>query len=78
MSRQATIAHVPGKGKYTGILGALRVRTPEGREFSLGTGLTDEYRRNPPPLGATVTYRYRDLTNKGMPRFASFWRVRAE
>jgi len=71
------IGHLPGKGRHAGQLGALRVRTPDGREFSLGTGFSDAQRRDPPPLGATVTYRYRELTAKGMPRFASFWRVRA-
>jgi DNA ligase 1 len=72
------IGHVPGKGKYAGMLGALRVRTSDGREFSLGTGFTDAQRRDPPALSATVTYRYHDLTNTGMPRFASFFRVRQE
>lgn len=72
------IGHQPGKGKHAGLLGALRVRTDDGREFSLGTGFTDQQRRNPPPVGATVTYRYHDLTRNGMPRFASFLRVRAE
>ena len=72
------IGHVPGKGKNVGMLGALRVRTADGREFSLGTGFTDKQRSNPPPIGTTVTYRYRDLTNTGMPRFASFMRVRQE
>lgn len=72
------IGHVPGKGKNAGMLGALRVRTEDGREFSLGTGFTDKQRSNPPPIGTTVTYRYRDLTNTGMPRFASFLRVRVE
>ena len=72
------VGHVPGKGKNAGMLGALRVRTADGREFSLGTGFTDKQRSNPPPIGTTVTYRYRDLTNTGMPRFASFLRVRVE
>lgn len=72
------IGHVPGKGKYTGQLGALRVQAPDGRTFSIGTGFSDEQRRNPPPVGAQVTYRYRDLTARGMPRFASFLRVRAD
>jgi DNA ligase-1 len=71
------IAHQPGKGRYRGMLGALRVRTDDGREFSLGTGFSDAQRHSPPPLGATVSYRYRELTAKGLPRFASFWRVRA-
>ena len=56
------IGHLPGKGKYTGMLGALRVRTDDGREFSLGTGFTDQQRGDPPPIGVTVTYRYHDLT----------------
>jgi DNA ligase-1 len=72
------IGHVPGKGKNAGRLGALRVRTADGREFSLGTGFTDKQRSDPPPIGTTVTYRYRDLTNAGLPRFASFLRVRVE
>jgi len=72
------VRHLPGKGKYLGQLGALRVRLPDGRQFSLGTGFTDEQRRNPPPIGATVTYRYRELTGNGLPRFASFVRRRDE
>lgn len=72
------IAHVPGKGKYAGMLGALRVRTPEGKAFLLGTGFSDAQRRQPPSVGAQVTYRYRDLTARGLPRFASFLRVREE
>lgn len=72
------VAHQPGKGRNAGRLGALRVRTADGREFSLGTGFTDRIRRDPPPIGALVTYRYRDLTRNGLPRFASFLRVREE
>jgi DNA ligase 1 len=72
------IGSLPGKGKYAGVLGALRVRTPDGREFGLGSGFSDEQRREPPALGTTVTYRYRGLTNAGLPRFASFLRVRHE
>jgi DNA ligase-1 len=72
------VGRQPGRGKHAGVLGALRVRTPEGREFLLGTGFSDEQRRNPPPVGGTVTYRYHDLTAGGLPRFASFLRVRTD
>jgi DNA ligase-1 len=72
------IGHRPGKGRFAGMLGALKVRTPEGREFLLGTGFSDTQRRDPPPLGVTLTYRYRDLTVNGLPRFASFLQVREE
>jgi DNA ligase-1 len=72
------IAHLPGKGKHNGTMGALRVRTADGREFSLGTGFTDQQRKTPPSIGKTVTYRYRDFTSSGLPRFASFLRVQEE
>ncbi|MES2049982.1 MAG: DNA ligase [Pseudomonadota bacterium] len=70
------IAHEPGQGKYKGMLGALMVITPDGQRFRLGTGLSDEQRRNPPKIGATISYRYRDLTSTGLPKFASFLRTR--
>ena len=72
------VGHQPGKGRFAGMLGALKVRTPEGKEFLLGTGFSAAQRREPPALGATVTYRYSELTNKGLPRFASFLRIRDE
>ena len=72
------VGYRPGKGKYAGQVGALRVRMPDGREFFLGSGLTDAMRQTPPPLGTSVTYRYRDLTGKGLPRFPTFLRVRHE
>jgi DNA ligase-1 len=71
------IGHLPGKGRYTGMVGALRVRAEDEREFSLGTGLSAAQRRDPPPVGTTITYRYRELTTNGLPRFASFWRIRS-
>ena len=72
------IGHLPGKGRLTGMLGALLVETPKGLRFRLGTGFSDEQRRNPPPLGATVTYKHYGRTRNGVPRFASFLRVRDE
>jgi len=69
------VGHEPGKGRFAGQLGALELQTSEGIRFKLGTGFTDAQRRHPPPIGSTVTYRYRDLTPAGKPRFASFLRV---
>jgi len=69
------VGHEPGTGRFAGQLGALQVQTPEGLRFKLGTGFSEAQRRDPPPVGATVTYRYRDLTPSGKPRFASFLRV---
>jgi DNA ligase-1 len=70
------IAHIEGKGKYAGMLGALLVETADGRRFRIGTGFTDAQRRTPPAPGTLLTYRYRELTAKGLPRFPSFLRLR--
>ncbi|MEF3083116.1 DNA ligase [Luteimonas sp. SMYT11W] len=72
------LAHAPGKGKYTGMLGALVVEHHDGRQFRIGTGFTDAQRADPPPLGSWVTYRYNGLTSTGLPRFARFLRIRDE
>ncbi|WP_421955349.1 DNA ligase [Polaromonas sp.] len=77
------IAHIPGKGKNAGRLGALLVEMPAeagkpALRFKLGTGLSDAQRNNPPPIGTLVTYRYRGLNDSGIPRFASFMRVRED
>lgn len=73
------IAHVPGKGKYQGMMGALRVEMPSSkRRFLIGTGFTDAVRKNPPPISTTITYTYRGLTQTGLPRFASYLRVRED
>lgn len=69
------VAHRAGQGRYAGQLGALEVRASNGRRFLIGTGFSDAQRRDPPPIGSVVTYRYRDLTSSGLPRFASFLRV---
>ncbi|KQW43476.1 MULTISPECIES: DNA ligase [unclassified Roseateles] len=69
------VGQEPGKGRFAGQLGALELQTPDGIRFKLGTGFSDAQRRNPPPIGATVTYRFRDRTPAGKPRFASFLRM---
>jgi DNA ligase-1 len=69
------IAHHPGQGRNASRLGALEVRAPDGRQFLIGSGFSDAQRRDPPAVGSVVTYRYRELTPTGLPRFASFLRV---
>ena len=69
------VAHIAGKGKYAGMMGAIELQTSTGIRFKLGTGFSDEQRRKPPAIGSTVTYTYRDTTPSGKPRFASFLRV---
>jgi DNA ligase 1 len=79
LDAEATVVgHVPGKGKYQGLLGALLVQTPQGLRFKLGSGLRDADRASPPAIGSLVTYRYLGLHSDGAPRFASFVRVRVD
>ncbi len=72
------VAHLPGKGQFSGMLGALLVELPDGRRFKLGSGFTVEERQNPPEIGRLVTFQYQGLTHKGTPRFAVFLRERPE
>ena len=72
------VGHLPGKGKHAGRLGALLVEMPTGQRFKLGAGLTDADRADPPPIGSWVTYRFRGTHDGGLPRFASFVRVRSD
>ena len=70
------IAYIPGKGKYIHMLGAITVKTFTGVTFNIGSGFSDQQRKNPPPIGATITYKYFGKTKNGVPRFASFMRIR--
>ena len=72
------VAHLPGQGKHAGRLGALLVEMPSGQRFKLGTGLSDAERNAPPAVGSWVTYRFRGTHDSGLPRFASFMRVRED
>lgn len=67
--------YTQGKGKHKGRVGALEVSW-NGKEFELGTGLKDKDRINPPAIGSRVTFRYFELTDRGVPRFPSFVGVR--
>jgi DNA ligase-1 len=72
------IDHQAGAGRHQGRLGALLVRLADGTEFSIGTGFSDKERENPPPIGATVVFRYQELSDGGVPRFPSFFALRED
>jgi len=77
MDAEATvIAHLPGKGKYQGMLGSLLVKTNLGVEFRIGSGFTDSERANPPNIGDVITFSYHGVTKNQVPKFASYMRVR--
>ena len=74
---EATVLnHIPGKGKYQQQLGSLLVKTTEGITFKIGSGFSDQQRQEPPPIGSIITYKYIGKTQRGVPRFASFLRIR--
>lgn len=74
------VGHEPGEGKNRGKLGALvveiNVKGKGRRQFKIGTGFTDAQRKDPPKVGAFITYRYMDVTEDGIPKGASFVAVR--
>lgn len=71
------IAHHPGKGQFSQMLGAVSCRNQRG-VFRIGSGFKIADRQNPPPIGSLITYQYSGLTKNGLPRFATFLRRRAD
>jgi DNA ligase-1 len=72
------IAHLSGKGKYQNMLGSLLVELDNGLQFKIGSGFSDIQRQAPPAIGTVITFKYYGLTEKGIPRFASFLRIKPE
>ncbi|MBD1575583.1 DNA ligase [Vibrio sp. S11_S32] len=70
------IGYKKGKGRNLGSVGSLYVEWKQGKRFYLGSGLSDQQRRDPPALGEKVTFRFNGYTSSGLPRFARFIQVR--
>jgi DNA ligase-1 len=85
------IAHNPGKGKYKNMMGSLLVEIVEivdlgelgekrkldnSLQFKIGSGFSDIQRQSPPSIGTIITFKYYGFTAKGIPRFASFLRIK--
>ena len=62
------VGHQPGAGRHKGRLGALLVELPDGTRFGVGTGFSDAQRDKPPAVGSTITFRYQELSDAGVPR----------
>jgi DNA ligase-1 len=81
MDAEATvIKHLPGKGKYINSMGSLLVefinRAGVKIQFKIGSGFSDHQRKHPPPIGSRISFAYHGYTKRGLPRFASFMRIR--
>ena len=79
-----------GAGKYAGLMGSVACKAlgaagsnsdeqiASGVKFKIGSGFSDRDRANPPKIGSIITYKYQNLTAKGLPRFPVFLRVRED
>ena len=79
-----------GTGKYAGLMGSVTCKAlsaagsssdgqiASGVKFKIGSGFSDEERATPPKIGSIITYKYQNLTAKGVPRFPVFLRVRED
>jgi len=72
------IGYLEGKGRLVGLVGAFDVVNEAGVRFSLGSGLNDKIRKNPPKIGTIVTYTYFDKYESGSPREPRFFRIRTD
>lgn len=72
------IGYKEGKGKFQGIMGSLQVRSDEGVVFFIGSGFSDLERKNPPPIGSKISFRYQSFTKNQVPRFPVFLRIRPQ
>ena len=73
------VAHKVGQGKFSGFLGSVVCENLSNKKrFKIGSGFSDKERANPPKIGSVITYKYQNLTAKGLPRFPVFLRVRED
>lgn len=70
------VGYTEGRGKYKGLIGALKCRVENGIAFKIGSGLSDTERANPPEIGDIVTFKYQGLTKYKKPRFPVYLRLR--
>ena len=70
------VGYNKGSGKYKNMLGSLVCKMDKGKRVKIGTGFSDKQRKNPPEIGAIITFKYYGLTSKGNPRFPVFLRIK--
>ena len=65
-----------GKGKYSDKMGSLECKLPDATLFKIGSGFNDKERMHPPKVGDMITFKYKEMTKYGKPRFPIFLRVK--
>ncbi len=66
-----------GKGKYKNLMGALRCDF-RGKVIKIGSGFSDEDRKNPPDIGTLINFKYYGLTGLGNPKYPVYLRIRLD
>lgn len=65
------IGTAPGIGRLSDTIGALILKWGKVT-FRVGSGLNDEIRQCPPPIGTKITFGFCGFTDAGVPRFPTF------
>lgn len=74
LGEAVVLAHRPGKGELSGMMGSMEVSAAISGKFLIGSGFNRAERRNPPPPGANIEYKYKGLTETGKPKNPVFLR----
>ena len=61
-----------------GMLASLLVKDRQGREFKVGSGLTQQQRQHPPAIGQVITFAHSGYYASGIPRYPRFLRMFTE
>nr|WP_320049551.1 DNA ligase [uncultured Desulfuromonas sp.] len=72
------VKHLCGEGKNQGRLGALLVERPDGVQFKIGSGFSDDERDRPPAVGSVITYKFYGTYQSGLPKFPVYLRQRLD
>jgi len=75
-SEARVIAYQAGRGQFENMMGAVWVELENGKMFKIGSGFSVEERKTPPPIGSEITFTHQGFTDRGLPRFATYERVK--
>ena len=72
------VAYNRGHGKLKDMMGSVTCQMDNNSTFKIGSGFSMNERKNPPAIGSVITFKYKEMTKYGKPRFPVFLRVRVE
>jgi len=77
LDKECTItAYNEGHGKFKGLLGSVTCKLDNNVTFEIGSGFSIEERKNPPKIGSLITFKFKEFTKYGKPRFTVYLRIR--